>query len=114
MSIGYLVVVVATAAATGAIGAAAAARAGFVRGFLTAVGVPDSWLPWLAAAKLAGAAGLLVGIAIRPLGVAAATGLVLYFVGAVAAHLRAHGYATLAFPATYLALAVASLVLSLG
>ncbi|BCJ30011.1 DoxX family protein [Actinocatenispora sera] len=114
MSTGYLVVVLATAVATGAIGAAAAARASFVRGFMTAVGVPDSWLPWLATAKLAGAAGLLVGIAYRPLGVAAAVGLVLYFTGAVAAHLRAHGYTTIAFPATYLGLALASLVLTLA
>ncbi|GIL30067.1 DoxX family protein [Actinocatenispora comari] len=114
MSTGYLVVVLVTAVATAAIGAAAAARASFVRGFMTVVGVPDSWLPWLATAKLAGAAGLLAGLAYRPLGVVAATGLVLYFAGAVAAHLRAHGYATLGFPAGYLALAVASLVLTLA
>lgn len=114
MNVGYLVVVLVTAVATGAIGAAAAVRAPFVRGFMTAVGVPDSWLPWLATAKLAAAAGLLVGIAFAPIGVAASIGLVLYFLGAVAAHLRAHGYATLAFPAGYLGLAVASLVLTVA
>ncbi|WP_236566780.1 DoxX family protein [Nocardia sp. CY41] len=40
------------------------------------------------AAEIAGAAGLLAGIWFAPLGVAAAIGLVLYFVGAVGAHLR--------------------------
>jgi hypothetical protein len=44
----------------------------------------------LGALKLAGAAGLLVGLAGLPaIGIAAATGLVLYFIGAVIAHLRA-------------------------
>jgi hypothetical protein len=38
----------------------------------------------------AGAAGLLAGLAVPALGTAAAIGLVLYFTGAVAAHLRVH------------------------
>lgn len=38
--------------------------------------------------ELAAAAGLLVGIAWRPLGVAAAIGVVLYFLGAIGAHAR--------------------------
>ncbi|MEU4679272.1 DoxX family protein [Micromonospora sp. NPDC023737] len=44
--------------------------------------------PLLAFLEFAGAAGLLVGLAWWPLGVAAGAGLVLYFAGAVAAHLR--------------------------
>ncbi|MFI9155648.1 DoxX family protein [Streptomyces sp. NPDC053367] len=59
---------------------------------MTKVGVPDSWLPWLATAKAAGAAGLLVGLAVPALGVAAAVGLVLYFAGAVISHLRVKDY----------------------
>ncbi|MFJ2722704.1 DoxX family protein [Streptomyces sp. NPDC087437] len=55
---------------------------------MTKVGVPDSWLPWLATAKAAGALGLLAGLVAAPLGIAAAGGLVLYFVGAVISHLR--------------------------
>lgn len=50
------------------------------------MGVPRSWLPWLAALKLAGAAGLLLGLfdaALRLLGVASARGLVLLYKGAV-------------------------------
>ncbi|MER7515754.1 DoxX family protein [Streptomyces sp. NPDC126499] len=81
---------------------------------MTKLGVPDSWLPWLAAAKAAGAVGLLAGLAVPLLGEAAAVGLVLYFAGAVVAHIRGKDYAlapaavlTL-LPAVALALRVAS------
>jgi hypothetical protein len=56
---------------------------------VTKVGVPMSWLPLLAMAEIAGAIGLLGGIAWRPLGIAAGVGVVLYFVGAVISHVRA-------------------------
>ncbi len=52
------------------------------------VGVPTSMFPALAAAEFAGAVGLLAGLVYLPLGVAAALGVVLYFVGAVVSHLR--------------------------
>jgi len=42
----------------------------------------------LALLEIAGAVGLLAGIALRPLGVAAAACLVVYFVAAVTSHLR--------------------------
>lgn len=59
----------------------------------------------------AGAAGLLVGLlGVRPLGIAAAVGLVLFFVGAVAAHLRARVFHNIAFPLGYLVLGTAALV----
>jgi hypothetical protein len=64
-------------------------RAEAVVANLDGAAVPHAWYPWLATAELAGAAGLLTGIAWRPLGTAAAAGLTLYFVGAVVAHLRA-------------------------
>ena len=51
------------------------------------VGVPMTYFPVLAACEFAGAAGLVIGIWYPSLGVAAAVGLVLYFVGAVASHL---------------------------
>ncbi|MFF9522813.1 DoxX family protein [Streptomyces achromogenes] len=87
--------------------------AGFVLANSAEVGVPRTWLPWLATLKAAGAAGLLLGLAGVPfIGVAAATGLVLFFVGAVAAHIRARVYDDIAFPGAYLALAAASLVLA--
>lgn len=74
------------------------------------VRVPMKWFPWLAGCELSGAAGLLVGMAWPPLGLAASIGLVLYFLGAVVAHLRVgdlRGTGTPAFP---LGLAVACLV----
>jgi hypothetical protein len=88
-------------------------RARFVLANSAEVEVPASWLPGLAALKAAGAAGLLVGLlGVRPLGVAAAAGLVLFFVGAVAAHIRARVLHNIAFPIGYLALNAAVLVLA--
>lgn len=78
---------------------------------LTRAGVPLSWFPWLAATELAGAAGLVVGLAIEPLGVVAAVGLVLYFVGAVIAHVRARDYPGVVAPVPLLVVAAAVLVL---
>lgn len=55
-----------------------------------AVGVPLQFFPVLAALEFAAAAGLLVGIKWAPLGIAAAAGMALYFVGAIVAHARAN------------------------
>jgi hypothetical protein len=114
VSSAYVVVVAITALANVAIAIADYARAEFVLANSAEVGVPRSWLPFLATAKLAGAAGLVLGLVAAPgLGVAAAVGLVAFYVGAVAAHLRARVFHNLAFPGLYLALATASLVLAL-
>jgi hypothetical protein len=77
---------------------------------MTSIGVELKWFPYFAALLLAGAVGLLVGIAFAPLGIAAAIGLILYFVGAVVVHLRAKDTAVLP-PLMFLALAVAALLL---
>ena len=89
--------------------------------------VPESWLTTLATLKAAGALGLLVGIGVpligtttagisrtaAAIGTAAAVGVILFFVGAVLIHLRAHDYSLV--PATvFLLLAVATLVLGLA
>lgn len=55
---------------------------------LDSVRVASGLVPVLAVLEFAGAVGLLVGIGYRPLGVAAAVGVFLYFLGAVIAHLR--------------------------
>ncbi|MGP4112129.1 DoxX family protein [Streptomyces sp. 4N509B] len=111
----YVIVTVATIVANGGMAAADLSRAGFVLANSAEVGVPRSWLPWLAGLKAAGAAGLLLGLlGVRILGVAAAAGLVLFFVGAVAAHLRTRVFHNIAFPVGYLGLAVASLVLAVA
>ncbi len=86
--------------------------AGFVLANSAEVGVPRSWLPALGAVKLAGAVGLVVGLLGLPaLGIAAAGGLVLFFVGAVVTHLRAHVFYNIAFPGAYLLLSAGSLAL---
>ncbi len=53
------------------------------------VGFPERFIWLLALCELAGAAGIVLGLFWWPIGVAAAIGLVLYFVLAVASHLRA-------------------------
>ncbi|MEY2462332.1 MAG: hypothetical protein QOH64_470 [Acidimicrobiaceae bacterium] len=65
-------------------------QARVVEGINERVGVPLSWFPALASAEIAGAAGLVIGLWVPALGIAAAIGVVLYFVGAVIAHLRAN------------------------
>ena len=53
------------------------------------VGVPLRFFPVLALLEIAGAAGLLAGIGVEPLGIAAGACLVAYFVVALGSHLRA-------------------------
>jgi DoxX-like family len=80
----YVVITLTTAVVTAGIAAADLIPAGFVLANSAEVRVPRSWLPALGAVKLAGAAGLIVGLMGLPaLGIAAAVGLVLFFVGAV-------------------------------
>jgi energy-coupling factor transporter transmembrane protein EcfT len=73
--------------------------------------VEERWLPTLGVLKLLGGLGLLAGIAVPQIGVAAAAGLVLYFIGAVVTVLRVRWYANLPFPLTWLALAAVSFAL---
>jgi hypothetical protein len=78
------------------------------------VGVPEERLNQLAALLLAGAAGLVLGLWWKPLGVAAAAALVVYFLLAIGAHVRARDTASLPMPALYLALSAAALTLHLA
>ncbi|MET9107709.1 DoxX family protein [Streptomyces zhihengii] len=117
IQITLLVVTLLTATINAGMAAADLAGARFVLANSAEVGVPRSWLPRLAALKLAGTAGLLLGLfdtALRPLGAAAAGGLVLLYLGALAFHVRARVFHNLAFPGFYLATAVASLALTLS
>lgn len=80
---------------------------------LTGLGVPSTWFPRLAAAEIAGAVGLLVGLAVPVVGILAAIGVIAYFVGAVVTHLRAGDREIV--PAVVLGvLAVVALVLRVG
>jgi hypothetical protein len=76
-------------------------------------GVPQSWLIPLGVLKTAGALGLLAGIWIPPIGIAAAAGLVLFFSGAIVTHLRARFY-DMALTVAFFALSVAALALQLA
>ncbi|MFI8326801.1 DoxX family protein [Streptomyces sp. NPDC085529] len=110
-----LVLTLFTAAINVGIASADLAAARFVLANSAAVGVPRSWLPRLAALKLAGAAGLLLGLydtALRPLGAAAACDLTLLYLGALGFHVRARVLHNLAFPAFFCATAAATLALT--
>jgi hypothetical protein len=77
--------------------------------------VPESWLTFpIGTLKTAGALGLAAGSAFRPIGLAAAIGLVLFFVCAVYTHIRAGDYsAQFALAIGFLGLNVAALVVAL-
>lgn len=75
-------------------------------------GLPRKWVPVLGMLLAAGTAGLLAGLAVPLLGTLAASGLVLYFIGAIIAHLRV-GSRDIVGGIVFLATAVAALVLGL-
>jgi DoxX-like family len=78
-------------------------------------GVPESWMTMLGVLKMAGALGVLVGIVVPALGVAAAGGLALFFVGAILTHLRVRDFSpSLGLAGVFLALAVGSFVTRLA
>ncbi|MEU6250515.1 DoxX family protein [Glycomyces sp. NPDC047010] len=79
-----------------------------------AVGVPDSWLPFLGVVKGAAALGLAAGFAWRPLGIAAAAGLVVFFVLASALHVRERVFHNFYGPLAFLGLSVAALWLMIA
>ena len=111
MSTAYVVVTVLGAAMVGFSAGAMFAHAPWVVQPMADYGVPRSWWPWLATAKAAGAAGLLVGLFVPVIGVLAGIGLVLYFTGAVIAVVRARWYSHIPFPLLYVAPVVGSLAL---
>jgi hypothetical protein len=81
-----------------------------VQGFAE-IGVTVRMFPFLAACEIAGAVGLIIGLWYGPLGIAAAAGVVLYFVGAVATHLRKGDFKGLPSPLGLLIVAAVALTL---
>ncbi len=77
-----------------------------IRAGMERVGVPTRLLPWLGVPKAVAVAGLLAGLAEPWFAVAAACGLVVFFLLAVGVHLRA-GDRMIALPLGFLALAAA-------
>ena len=111
----YVTVTIVTILANGYATAADLTRARFVLDTMAEVGVPRSWLPPLAVLKGAAAVGLVLGLlGVRPLGIAAAIGLVLFFTGALATHVRSRVFHNIAIPATFFTLAAASAALALA
>jgi hypothetical protein len=80
---------------------------------LTRVGVPQRLIPVLAALEIAAALGLLAGLFWTPIGIAAAAGVVAYFLGAVGSHLRVKDFNVTA-PAVLLLAGGATLTLSIA
>jgi hypothetical protein len=115
MHIAYVVVSVITLTANAWAAAADFTRAKFVLANSAELNLPESWVTPLGVLKAAGVAGLLLGlVGVQLVGIAAAIGLVLFFMGAVGAHIRTRVFHNIAIPTGYLALAVATLVLSLA
>jgi DoxX-like protein len=113
MFVAFVVVTVLTAAANIYAATVDFMRVEWALANMTKLGVPQSWLFSLGALKAAGALGLLIGIGVPLLGVAASVGLVLFFIGALITHFRAR-YWDIAPPVAFLLLAVGSLVLRLA
>ena len=113
MFIAYVVVTLLTVAANSFAVVAEFIRADWILATMTRVGVPHNWLVPLGVVKAIGALGLLIGFVVPVIGVAAAIGLVLFFVCAIPIHLRVRDLAHVPYPVAYLLLALGSLVLRL-
>lgn len=77
------------------------------------VRVSQKWMIPLGIVLASGAAGLLLGLAVPPLGIAAAIGLVLYFFCALFAHLRVRDPG-IGGAVTFLVLALVALLATIG
>ncbi|MCE7005802.1 DoxX family protein [Kibdelosporangium philippinense] len=115
MSTAHVIVAVITIAMNTYAAIADFTRAKFVVANSTELGLPHSWVLPLGLLKLAGALGLVAGLArFESLGIAAAAGLVAFFVGAMAIHIKASVYHNIVYPGAYLASASATLVLAIN
>lgn len=112
MSTTYVVVTAVAAIMVGFSAVSVFIKAPWVTEPLTQYGVPTSWWIWLGLAKAAGAVGLVVGLWIPAIGLAAGIGIVLYFAGAVITVIRARQYPHVAWPLMYAAPAVAAMILA--
>lgn len=109
----YLIVIILAAAANIYAGISDFTRPQWLLANMKRLEFDERWLPTLGVLKILGGLGLVAGIALPQIGVAAAAGLVLYFLCAMLTVLRARWYANLPFPLTWFVLAVGSFVLRL-
>jgi hypothetical protein len=113
MFIASIVVSALLALVVGNSGATKLAKNKTVMAAMDVVRFPRDRVWILGVLELAAAVGLIGGIFWWPLGVAAAIGVILYFIGAIVAHLRVSDTKGLALPAGLMLLGVAALVLRL-
>lgn len=111
MNIAATVVAVLAAAMSGFSGYSLLSRAPWVVEAMEEYKVPRTWWTPLGAAKVAGALGLLIGLFVPVIGIAAGIGLVLYYAGAVITVIRARSYKHVPFPLIYMAPVVAAFAL---
>ncbi|MEV1005990.1 DoxX family protein [Streptomyces sp. NPDC049881] len=117
ISTAHLVVTLFAALANGFSGVGAVLRLPAILPGMARAGVPESWLVFpIGTLKLAGAAGLLLGLLGVPLiGPAAALGLTLYFLCAIGVHVHARDFsAQFGLAIGFVALNTATLVLALA
>jgi hypothetical protein len=109
----YLAITIMAALANGYAAVLNFARAESVKVVADHVQVSQRWMIPFGGLLAAGAIGLLIGLAAPVLGDVAAIGLILYFICAVSAHIRARdpGFGGAVF---FLALAACALVANLG
>ncbi|MEU8031749.1 DoxX family protein [Streptomyces sp. NPDC049099] len=111
MRTAQIVVTLLAALMAGFSGAVLLLRAQWIVRALTDYAVPQRWWTPLGVAKTAGAVGLVAGLFVPVIGVAAGIGLVLYFLGAAVTVARARWYSHIPFPLVYAAPVVGALVL---
>ncbi len=109
MHITYVVVTSLTALMNGYAATLNFIGAESVKAVADRVEVSQRWMVPFGILLASGAVGLLLGMAVPVLGTAAAIGLILYFICAVTAHLRAHD-TQIGGAMFFLLLAVAALV----
>lgn len=109
----YIVITIMAAGATGLAASLNFTGAEYVKVVAERVHVSPRWMIPFGTLLAAGAIGLLAGFAVPALGTAAAIGLVLYFVCAVSAHLRARD-AQVGGAVFFLLLAAAALITGLA
>lgn len=108
MDIAYVVITIVAAVANGYAAVLDFVGAESVKVVADRVQVSQKWMIPLGVLLASGAIGLLVGFAVPVLGIAAAIGLVLYFICAIGAHVRARDPG-IAGAVSFLVIAVAAL-----
>ena len=115
MNLAYLILTGAAIVANSYATVADFAKLGFVVKTADQIHVSRSWLPLLGALKGAAVVGLLLGLfGEQTIGIAAAGGLVVYFIGAMVAHVGARVFHNIAYPIIFLAIAIGCFLTSLS